>query len=88
MTDREYYSVHCKHLIREVVMKISEGIKSEIDKMLSGIFLTGMTSKRGQTLVEYAFLLLLIAIVVMAMVRGMGGTLNNTYNTINSVIHS
>ena len=69
-------------------MKISEGIKSEFDNMLHGIFLTGMKSRRGQTLVEYAFLLLLIAIVVMAMVRSMGGTLNDTYNTINSVIHS
>ena len=41
-------------------------------------------SESGQTLIEYAFLLLLIAIVVILMVKGLGGTANNTFSKVNS----
>ncbi len=41
-------------------------------------------SEKGQTLIEYAFLLLLIAIVVVLMVKGLGGTANNTFSKVNS----
>jgi pilus assembly protein Flp/PilA len=40
--------------------------------------------ENGQTLIEYAFLLLLIAIVVILMVKGLGGTANNTFSKVNS----
>ncbi len=42
----------------------------------------------GQILVEYGLLLLLIAIVVLALVTGVGRTTNNTYSTINSRVSS
>jgi len=47
---------------------------------------TAMKSEKGQTLVEYALLLLLIAIVVVAMLRGIGGTTNNTFSKVNSAL--
>jgi len=43
-----------------------------------------MEKEEGQGLVEYSLILVLIAIVVFVMVKGLGGTVNNTYNTINS----
>ncbi|HTG81169.1 MAG TPA: hypothetical protein VL949_04455 [Geobacteraceae bacterium] len=43
--------------------------------------------QRGQTLVEYGLLLLLIAVVVVVMIKALGGTTSNTYNSIaNSVL--
>lgn len=43
-------------------------------------------NEKGQTLVEYALLLVLIAIVVIAMVKGLGVTTNNSYSRINSAV--
>ena len=40
--------------------------------------------ERGQGLVEYAIILALVAIVVIAVMRLMGPKLGNTYSTINS----
>ena len=40
--------------------------------------------EKGQTLVEYALILVLIAIVAMVAMRLLGGTVNSTYNTVNS----
>lgn len=37
---------------------------------------------KGQTLVEYALLLLLIAVVVVLMIKVFGETTNNTYSRI------
>ena len=47
-------------------------------------FLCNLKSEKGQTLVEYALLLVLIAIVVIVMVRGIGSNANLTFSTINS----
>jgi pilus assembly protein Flp/PilA len=47
---------------------------------------TALKSEKGQTLVEYALLLLLIAIVVIAMLKGVGGNVNNAFNTVNSAL--
>jgi len=53
-------------------------------------FTTGLSSKlkrqEGQTLVEYALLLVLIAIVVIAAVRLIGQRANNTYSTVGSAL--
>lgn len=43
-------------------------------------------SERGQTLVEYALLLILIAIVVVLIVKGIGLTTNNSYSKVNSAL--
>jgi pilus assembly protein Flp/PilA len=42
------------------------------------------TSEEGQTLVEYALLLVLIALVVIAMLTGLGTKVNTTFSKINS----
>jgi len=43
-------------------------------------------NKKGQTLVEYALLLVLIAIVVYLMLKGAGLQVNNVYSKINSAL--
>ena len=43
-------------------------------------------SEKGQTLVEYALLLVLIAIVVYLMLKGTGRQVNCVYSTINSAL--
>jgi pilus assembly protein Flp/PilA len=47
-------------------------------------FMTALRSERGQTLVEYALLLVLIAIVVIAAVTFLGGKTCNVYTNIGS----
>jgi len=42
--------------------------------------------EKGQTLVEYALILVLIAIVVILMLTGMGKSVNNTYSKVNSAL--
>jgi pilus assembly protein Flp/PilA len=41
----------------------------------------------GQGLVEYALILVLIAIVVIAAIKGIGQQANSTFSTINSGLH-
>ena len=41
---------------------------------------------KGQALIEYAFTLLLVTLVVILMVKAFGQTTNNTYNTISSSV--
>lgn len=45
-----------------------------------------MKSEEGQTLVEYALILVLIAIVVLLMLAGVGGNVNNTFSKVNSAL--
>jgi len=42
--------------------------------------------KKGQTLTEYALILILIAVVVFLMLTGLGTSLNNNYSLVNSVM--
>lgn len=49
---------------------------------------SNLRSARGQTLVEYALILLLIAIVVLYVLIGLGTTVNSTYTKINSTVSS
>lgn len=48
--------------------------------------LTAIKSEKGQTIVEYALLLILIAIVVILVVKGIGLTTNNSYSQVNSAL--
>lgn len=43
-----------------------------------------LKSERGQTLVEYGLLLVMIAIVVILMLKGSGEQVNTLYSKINS----
>ena len=43
----------------------------------------GLTSRKGQSLVEYALILALLAVVAL-MLQGIGSQVNNTLSTVNS----
>jgi len=45
-----------------------------------------LKNEEGQTLVEYALILVLIAIVVLLMLTGMGKSVNNTFSTVNNAL--
>lgn len=49
---------------------------------------TVLRSEKGQGLVEYALLLVLIAIVVYLMVKGTGREVNAVYSKINSALNA
>jgi len=44
--------------------------------------------KKGQALIEYALILVLVAIAVIVMLRALGGSVNNTYSTINNALRT
>ncbi len=48
--------------------------------------MNAVKSEKGQTIVEYALLLVLIAIVVILIVKGVGLSANNAYSTVNSAL--
>ena len=43
---------------------------------------------KGQALIEYMFILILVAVVVILMVKVLGQTVNSTYSVINSSVPS
>ncbi|MGA2602874.1 MAG: Flp family type IVb pilin [Verrucomicrobiia bacterium] len=44
----------------------------------------GLKSRKGQSLVEYALILALIAVVAIVVLRGLGTHINNTLSTVNA----
>ncbi len=60
-------------------------LKELYDKFMLSV-LKVLGNKKGQTLVEYALLLVLIAIVVYLMLKGAGLQVNNVYSKINSAL--
>jgi pilus assembly protein Flp/PilA len=71
--------------MKEGKMKTLKKLDEKLNVMLLRV-LGFVRSEKGQTLVEYALLLVLIAIVVYLMVRGVGGTTNCVYSKINSAL--
>ena len=60
-----------------------------LKEMIEEFFLKSyvvIQSKKGQGLVEYALLLVLIALVVFAMLQGTGREVNKVYSKINSAL--
>ncbi len=49
-------------------------------------FQSTIKNQKGQTLVEYALLLVLIAIVVVTMLKGVGSSVNNAFSKVNSAL--
>ena len=48
--------------------------------------LAAIKSEKGQALVEYALLIVFIAIIVYLMVKGTGREVNSVWSTINSAL--
>ena len=44
------------------------------------------SQEKGQSLVEYAIILFLVAVIVVAVLRLLGPNLGNTYSAINSSV--
>ncbi|MCM0082879.1 Flp family type IVb pilin [Geomonas sp. Red32] len=51
---------------------------------LRNAYQKALRNEKGQGLVEYALILVLIAVVVIAAVRGIGTQANATFSTINN----
>jgi len=62
-----------------------KALKEMYEKISARLF-SVLYSQKGQTLVEYALLLVLIALVVFLMVKGTGQQVNNVYSRINSAL--
>lgn len=43
-------------------------------------------AKEGQGLIEYALILVLIALIVIAMLKGIGTSTNNVYSKVNNAL--
>jgi Flp pilus assembly pilin Flp len=43
-----------------------------------------LKSRKGQSLVEYALILALIAVVAILVLKGLGGKVNNTLSNVNA----
>lgn len=49
----------------------------------------GLAKKEtGATMVEYAIMVALIAIVAIAMIQGVGKSVNNTFSSVNSALQT
>ena len=46
----------------------------------------GLKSRKGQSLVEYALILALIAVVAILVLKGLGGKVNNTLSAVNNAL--
>jgi pilus assembly protein Flp/PilA len=44
----------------------------------------GLKSRKGQSLVEYALILALIAVVAILVLKGLGNKVNNTLSSVNA----
>ena len=56
-------------------------------KKLFARFLSLTTNNKGQGLVEYSLILVLIAVAVILALKMLGGDVNNTYQNIDSAIN-
>ncbi|HWR58432.1 MAG TPA: Flp family type IVb pilin [Thermodesulfovibrionales bacterium] len=56
----------------------------EMYEKVSTRLLGFLYSEEGQGLVEYALILVLIALVIIAMLKGVGQSVNTVYSKINS----
>ena len=64
-------------------MAVKGTFRKSVDRIQCTLF-DALMNKRGQTLVEYALLLVLIAVVLVVMLSSLGVTVTNTYSRINS----
>ena len=56
---------------------------NEMKKALQKLY-AGLKSRKGQSLVEYALILALIAVVAIVVLKGLGSHINNTLSNVNA----
>jgi pilus assembly protein Flp/PilA len=58
----------------------------EVNQMKNALrkLYAGLKSRKGQSLVEYALILALIAVVAVVVLKGLGGHINNTLSSVNA----
>jgi len=58
----------------------------EVNEMKNALrkLYAGLKSRKAQSLVEYALILALIAVVAIIMLQGVGSHVNNTLSSVNS----
>jgi Flp pilus assembly pilin Flp len=61
------------------VKEVSEKMKKSLRKLYRGL-----KQRKGQSLVEYALILALIAVVAILVLRGIGGNVNNKLIAVNA----
>ena len=66
-------------------MKIRYQMK-EVNVMKNALrkLYAGLKSRKGQSLVEYALILALIAVVAVLVLKGLGSHINNTLSSVNA----
>jgi len=60
-------------------------MKNSPEKPTAGM-LSFVYGRKGQTLVEYVLVLVLISIFAILIMKGLGSTVNNTYSKVNSAM--
>jgi pilus assembly protein Flp/PilA len=59
-------------------------MKTKMNLLRAWIWMKALRNERGQGLIEYAVLLALILLVAIALIKGVGGKVNNTFNDVNT----
>ena len=67
----------------EAVEKSQMKEVNEMKRTLRKLY-RGLKSRKGQSLVEYALILALIAVVAILVLRGLGSKVNNTLSSVNA----
>ena len=70
----------------ECVHRQKGGLMRDIADKVMVRLLSLVSGRKGQTLVEYVLILVLISIVAILIMKGIGSTSNNTYSKINSAM--
>ncbi len=71
-------STNVNLLVQSQMKEVNE-MKRTLRKMYRGL-----KSRKGQSLVEYALILALIAVVAILVLKGLGNKVNNTLSSVNA----
>ena len=66
------------------MMKRHNMFVTQVALMLQGLSLSSLRREEGQTLTEYALILALIAVAVIAVVITLGGKITGIFNNVSS----
>ena len=79
--------LHAQHKRKSVgMLSNTKSQMKEVNEMKRTLrkMYRGLKSRKGQSLVEYALILALIAVVAIIVLKGLGQKVNNTLSSVNS----